>query len=186
MLNWAAKKAGNTKAEEVGDLAVSMLQGKEGNQARELKELIDWLKEQSKPDIICLSNSLLLGLVKSLKESIGAPIVCLLQNEAPYIDSMPEGLREEVWKLMAERVPDVSRFIAPSRYYAERICDKLKVPAKRMSVIYNGIAHEGFEARPVAPNPPVLGYFTRMCKDKGLDTLIDAFIKLKQDNHIHS
>ena len=184
MLNWAAKKAGNTKAEEVGDLAISMLQGKEGNQARELKELIDWLKEQPKPDIICLSNSLLLGLVKSLKESIGVPIVCLLQNEAPYIDSMPDGLREEVWKLMAERVPDVSRFIAPSRYYAEHICDKLKVPAKRMSVIYNGINHEGFEARPVAPNPPVLGYFTRMCKDKGLDTLIDAFIKLKQANHI--
>ena len=184
MLNWAAKKAGNTKAEEVGDLAVSMLQGKEGNQARELEELINWLKEQPKPDIICLSNSLLLGLVKSLKESIGAPIVCLLQNEAPYIDSMPEGLREEVWKLMAERVPEVSRFIAPSRYYAERICEKLKVPAKRMSVIYNGINHEGFEARPVAPNPPVLGYFTRMCKDKGLDTLIDAFITLKQANHI--
>ena len=97
---------------------------------------------------------------------------------------MPDGLREEVWKLMAERVPDVSRFIAPSRYYAERICDKLKVPDKRMSVIYNGINHEGFEARPVAPNPPVLGYFTRMCKDKGLDTLIDAFITLKQANHI--
>ena len=184
MLNWAAKKAGNTKAEEVGALAISMLQGKEGNQSRELEELINWLKEQPKPDVICLSNSLLLGLAKCLKESIGAPIVCLLQNEAPYIDSMPEGLREEVWKLMTERVENVSRFIAPSRYYADRMCEKLKVPAKCMSVVYNGINHEGYEASPVAPNPPVLGYFTRMCKDKGLDTLIDAFIKLKTGNSI--
>lgn len=184
MLNWAAKKAGNTKAEEVGDLAVSMLKGKEGNQARELDELINWLKEQPKPDVICLSNSLLLGLAECLKESIEAPIVCLLQNEAPYIDSMPEDVREEVWKLMTERVQNVNQFIAPSRYYADRICEKLRVPAKCMSVVYNGINHEGYEASPVAPNPPVLGYFTRMCKDKGLDTLIDAFINLKQTNHI--
>ena len=184
MLNWAAKKVGKTRAEEVGDLTISMLHGREGNQARELEELINWIKEQPKPDVICLSNSLLLGLAKSLKEAIGAPIVCLLQNEAPYIDSMPEDLRAEVWKLMIEQAQDVSRFIAPSQYYAERMCEKLKVPAKRMSVVYNGINHEGFEASPVAPNPPVLGFFTRMCKDKGLDTLIDAFIKLKQANHI--
>jgi len=184
ILNWATKKVGKTRAEEVGDLTISMLHGREGNQARELEELINWLKEQPKPDVICLSNSLLLGLAKCLKESIGAPIVCLLQNEAPYIDSMPEDLREEVWKLMIERAQDVSRFIAPSQYYAERMCEKLMVPAKHMSVVYNGINHEGFEASPVAPNPPVLGYFTRMCKDKGLDTLIDAFIKLKQNNHI--
>ena len=184
MLNWASKKVGKTRAEEVGDLTISMLHGREGNQARELEELINWLKEQPRPDVICLSNSLLLGLAKCLKEAIGVPIVCLLQNEAPYIDRMPEDLRKEVWKLMIEQAQNVSRFIAPSQYYAKRMCEKLKVPAKRMSVVYNGINHEGFEASPVAPNPPVLGFFTRMCKDKGLDTLIDAFIKLKQANHI--
>ena len=43
MLNWAAKQVGKTRAEEVGDLTVSMLRGEEGNQARELEELIDWL-----------------------------------------------------------------------------------------------------------------------------------------------
>ena len=48
MLNWAAKKVGKTRAEEVGDLTISMLHGREGNQARELEELINWLKEQPK------------------------------------------------------------------------------------------------------------------------------------------
>ncbi|MDP7010794.1 MAG: glycosyltransferase family 4 protein [Verrucomicrobiota bacterium] len=184
MLNWAAKKVGKTKAEEVGDLTISMLNGREGNQARELEELINWLKEQPKPDVICLSNSLLLGLAKCLQESIGVPIVCLLQNEAPYIDNMPEDLCEEVWELMTERGQYVDRFIAPSRYYADHMREKLKVPANRMEVVYNGINHDGYEASPVAPNPPTIGYFTRMCRDKGLDTLIDAFIKLKQANHI--
>ena len=53
-----------------------------------------------------------------------------------------------------------------------------------MAVIHNGINHDGYSAERVAPNPPVIGFFSRMCKDKGLDTLVDAFIKMKQDNHI--
>ena len=66
MLGWAAKQVGKTRAEEVGDLTISMLRGEEGHQARELEELIDWLKTQPKPDVISLSNSLLLGLALSL------------------------------------------------------------------------------------------------------------------------
>lgn len=184
LLNWAAGQVGKTRAEEVGELTISMLRGEEGNQARELEELIDWLKTQPKPDVISLSNSLLLGLARRLQEAIGAPVVCLLQNEAPYIDSMPEDLRGQVWELMAERAQEIARFIAPSEFYAERMRDQLKLPADRVRVIHNGINHEGYTAERVAPNPPMIGFFSRMCQDKGLDTLVDAFIKIKADNHI--
>ena len=184
MLNWAANQVGKTKAEEVGELTISMLKGEDGNQARELDELIDWLKTQTKPDVICLSNSLLLGLARRLKQEIIAPVACLLQNEAPYIDSMPQGLRSKVWAIMSQRAREVDQFIAPSQFYAERMQTNLKISKPRIQVIYNGINHDGFESERVAPNPPVLGFFSRMCKDKGLDTLIDAFIKLKANNHI--
>ena len=184
MLGWAAKQVGKTRAEEVGDVTISMLRGEEGHQARELEELIDWLKKQPKPDVISLSNSLLLGLAHRLKEALGAPVVCLLQNEAPYIDSMPEEVRDEVWQIMAERAQEIDQFIAPSTFYAERMRDKLNLPNERVAVIHNGINHDGYSAERVAPNPPVVGFFSRMCKDKGLDTLVDAFIKMKQDNHI--
>jgi glycosyltransferase involved in cell wall biosynthesis len=184
VLNWAANQVGKTKAEEVGDLAISMLNGEEGNQARELEELIDWLKTQPKPDVISLSNSLLLGLAQRLKEVFEVPVVCLLQNEAPYIDSMPEELRTQVWRIMTERAQKADHFIAPSKFYAERMRDKLNLPKDRVHVIYNGINHEGFTAEKIPPNPPVIGFFSRMCKDKGLDTLIDAFIRLKTNNHI--
>ena len=184
ILNWAANRVGKTRAEEVGELTVSMLNGEEGNQARELEELIDWLKHQPKPDVISLSNSLLLGLARRLKEAIGVPVVCLLQNEAPYIDSMPEEFRTQVWRIMTERTWKVDHFIAPSKFYAERMREKLKLPENRVHVIYNGINHEGYNAGKTPPNPPVIGFFSRMCKDKGLDTLIDAFIKLKTDNRI--
>ncbi len=183
-LNWAAKQVGKTRAEEVGDLTVSMLRGEEGNQARELEELIDWLKKQPKPDVISLSNSLLLGLAHRLGEAIGAPVVCLLQNEAPYIDSMPDELRGQVWEIMAERAQEIECFIAPTSYYAERMREKLKLPTERVHVIHNGINHDGYTAEHVPPNPPIIGFFSRMCKDKGLDTLVDAFIKIKAANHI--
>ena len=161
-----------------------MLHGKDGNQSRELDELLIWLKTQPKPDIVCLSNSLLLGLTRELRAGLRVPIVCLLQNEAPYIDSMPDGLRDEVWSIMAERAKDIDCFIAPSRYYADRMIECLGVPADRMRVIYNGINLEGYEPADYISNPPVLGFFSRMCRDKGLDAVVDAFITLKKSNRI--
>ena len=184
VLKWVATRAGKTRAEDVGDLTISMLHGEEGNQSRELDELLIWLKTQSKPDIVCLSNSLLLGLTRELRAGLKAPLVCLLQNEAPYIDSMPDGLRDEVWAIMAERAKDIDCFIAPSRYYADRMIECLGVPADRMRVIYNGINLEGYEPADYISNPPVLGFFSRMCRDKGLDAVVDAFITLKKSNRI--
>ena len=184
VLQWAANQVGKTKAEEVGDLTISMLNGEEGNQARELEELINWLVTQPKPDVILLSNSLLLGFTRRLKEALGVPVVCLLQNEAPYIDSMPEELRVQVWKIMTERAREADQFIAPSNFYAGCMREKLKLPEDHLHVIYNGINHEGFDADKIPPTPPVIGFFSRMCKDKGLDTLVDAFIRLKTNNHI--
>src|SRR6266566_3217507 len=68
LLKWAAgKAAAKTRAEDLGELTLSMLRGEEGNQARELEELIGWLKTQPRPDVICLSTALLLGMVHRLK-----------------------------------------------------------------------------------------------------------------------
>ena len=33
-------------------------------------------------------------------------------------------------------------------------------------------------------NPPVLGYFARMCKEKGLHLVVDAYISLKKRNRV--
>jgi glycosyltransferase involved in cell wall biosynthesis len=184
LLHLASSRMGKTNAADVGEITLSMLRGEDGHQARELAQLIDWLKTQPKPDVICLSNCMLLGLARQLKEALGAPVVCMLQNEAPYIDNMAEELRGPVWELMAESAREVEYFIAPSKFYAAQMRGKLKLVYARVSVIHNGINHTGYTAEPVAPNPPVIGFFARLCKDKGLDTLIDAFIKLKAANSI--
>src|SRR2546426_3294152 len=79
LLNWAAGKAAKTRPEDVGDLTISMLRGEEGNQTRELNELIGWLKQHPHPDVICLSNALLAGMVRALKQELRSPVVCMLQ-----------------------------------------------------------------------------------------------------------
>src|SRR5438477_9222185 len=59
LLSWAAGRAAKTRAKDLGELTLSMLRGEEGNQARELDELLRWILEaEQRPDVICLSNAL--------------------------------------------------------------------------------------------------------------------------------
>ncbi len=185
LLEWAAGRAAKTRAEDVGDVLFSMLRGESGNQNREISELIAWLRKHVKPDVICLSNALLLGMARRLKAELQTPVVCLLQGEEPYLDALPEEHREPVWQLMAERAKDVDAWIAPSRWSADQMMARLGLNPERVHVVYDGINTAGFEVRlpkseTRSQTAPVLGFFARMCRDKGLDTLVEAFIELKR------
>lgn len=185
LLTWAGARATKTKAAEVGDMMISMLRGEDGRQARELDELIAWLKTQTSPDVICLSNALLVGMARKLKAELGATIVCTLQGEDAFLDGLPDSHRQSAWQLLRERAADVDHFIAPSRYFGDLMTRRLDLSPEKVSVVYNGISLEGYEIRKPKPGirnatAPVLGYLARMSKDKGLDTLVEAFILLKQ------
>jgi glycosyltransferase involved in cell wall biosynthesis len=184
LLRWAAGRAARTQAAELGDLTISMLRGEEGHQVAELETLISWLKTQPKPDVICLSNALLIGLVRRLKAEFSSHIVCNFQGEDTFLDSLPETHRPVAWQLIAERCREVDLFVAPSRYFADLMAKRLQLNPDRVRVIYNGIKLDGFSPAEAAPNPPVLGFFARMCPEKGLDTLVDTFLILKQRHRI--
>ena len=184
LLRWASGRAAKTKANEVGDLTVSMLRGEEGHQVAELETLISWLKKQPTPDVICLSNALLIGLVRRLKSEFSSFIVCTLQGEDTFLDGLPEAHRPVAWRLISERCREVDLLVAPSRYFADLMTQRLQLNPGRVQVIYNGIKPEGFSPAAAAPNPPVLGFFARMCPEKGLDTLVDAFLILKERNRV--
>ncbi len=199
LLRWTGRFAAKTRARDVADLTLSMLRGEEGNQARDLDEFIVWLGAQPKPDVVCLSNALLIGTARRIRRDLGVPVVCLLAGEDSFLDAMPEPWRTEVWKTLAARAADIALFIAPSRYFADRMCARLGVAADRIEVVPTAINLDGYPAPPAAPPPapeapqsttqtsasapdaaPVLGYFARMCPEKGLDTLIDAFIAIRR------
>jgi glycosyltransferase involved in cell wall biosynthesis len=175
--------AGKTRAEDVGELTISMLRGEEGNQAREVDELVTWLKANHPCDVISLSNVLLVGMARRLKKELGAPIVCMLQGEDTFLDGLPAPLRATAWQTLAERAHDVDLFLAPSRYFAELMGRRMKIPAERIRVVHNGINLDGYEVqgpKPKVQGQPTLGYFARMCEEKGLGLAVDTFMELKK------
>ena len=189
LLEWAAGRAAKTRASDVGEILLSMLRGETGNQDREISELIGWLREHAKPEVICLSNALLIGMTRRLKAELGVPVVCLLQGEEPYLDALPDSHREPAWQLLAERAAEVDAWIAPSQWAAQRMIARLNLKPERVAVVHDGIKLDGFtvlnpQSRVPSPKAPVLGYFARMCKDKGLDTLVEAYIHLKNRDQV--
>ncbi|HEY0457155.1 MAG TPA: glycosyltransferase family 4 protein [Verrucomicrobiae bacterium] len=188
LLKWAAGKAAKTRAEDVGDLTLSMLRGEEGNQARELDELIAWLRTQPQPDVVCLSNALLAGMTRKIREELKAPVVCMLQGEDSFLDGLPLEFRDRVWQTLTERAAEIDHFIAPSRYFGELMSRRLSLAPERVSVVYNGINLQGYQAPPESGDAgvPVIGYFARLCREKGLDTLVDAYILLRKKFPDHS
>jgi glycosyltransferase involved in cell wall biosynthesis len=191
LLNWAARRSANTRANTLGPLTLSMLRGEAGNQARELEDLISWLATQPKPDAIFLSNALLLGMARRLKSVLDRPIVCMLQGEDYFLDSLPEPDRTTCWNTMAQRAQDADLFMAPSRYFADLMQRRLGLSPDRMRVVYNGINLDGYPQKPAmdrggdGPVPsPVLGYLARMCPEKGLDTLVQAYILLRRRGRV--
>ena len=147
MLKLAAGPATRTRPEHLGAITLSMLRGEEGNQARELDELIRWLR-QEKPDVICLSNALLLGMARRLRSELRVPVICTLQGEDWFLDSLPPAARDLAWQIMAERAAEVDLFIAPSRYFADLMQKRLQLPPDRLRVVFNGINLEGFSGNP--------------------------------------
>ena len=180
ILRYAAKKAGSTRTEGLEEMTISMLNGSRGNQDKELQELIDFLKAHEKPDVVHLSNALLLGLAKQIREQLQIPVVCSLQDEDVWVDAMNDFYQKKVWDLMAERAKDVDAFIAVSDYYASEMKRKMKIPDNKMHVVHIGIVQDLYKASKPVQNPPVIGYLSRMYKEHGFGLFIDAYIKLKE------
>ncbi len=75
LLRWASRLAGATEAHGMGELTLSMLKGERGGQAEELEKLIDWLRTEARPDVVHLSNMLLIGMARRIRQSLGVPVL---------------------------------------------------------------------------------------------------------------
>jgi glycosyltransferase involved in cell wall biosynthesis len=180
LLRWSASKADMTRAKDLGEMTVSTLRGEEGKQAKEVHHLIDWLKQYGQPDLVSISTCLLAGLAPALKKHLGVPVVCTLQGEDGYLDSLPSPYREESWRLLRELSKEIDAYIAVSRYYGSVMRERLGVDDKKLQVVQNGIDLSGFDYEPVHPKKPILGYFARFSYDKAFHVLAEVFILLKK------
>lgn len=182
LLSKVSKKEGMTSSKDLGETTISMLKGEDGLQVKELDRLIDWLsRDMDKPDVIILSNVLLAGLAASLRKRLQVPVVCLLQDEEAFLDGLGEPYRKDAWELLRKCSGDINAFIAVSRSYGERMAPRLNLDENQLNIMYMGIDTGEFEIADSPPDLPTIGFLSRMSPERGLDTLVETFILLKQE-----
>ena len=184
MLRMAAKRAGMTKASELGEMTNSMLAGEMGHQAKEIDKLVEWIGNTKQVDVVNLSNCLLIGLARRIKEALGVPVVCTLMGEDAYLDALPEDDSNRAWDMLTERAKGLDAFVAVSQYYGDVMKNRMSLRDDQLRVVYNGVSLDGYADSSEKPDAPTLGYFARMCHGKGLHILVDAFIELKKRDTI--
>lgn len=187
-LRLAARFMGMTSPKVLGEMTLGALLGTHGRQWGEWRKIIDWIraeqKTEGKIDVISLSNSLLTGLAPAIEMELGIPVVVSLQGEDSFLDTLPDPYREQCWAAMQTNARSVRLFIAPSRFYADHMSQRLAVGPEKMAVLVNGIDTTAFTTSSPDPNWPVIGYFARMIHGKGLTTLVDAFIDVAKRNSV--
>jgi len=180
MMKMAASMAGSTRAKGLEDMTISMLLGEQGEQKEELDKMVNWIADHCKPDIIHISNALLLGLARRLKEKTGVPVLCSLQDEDVWVDAMQPQFQQKIWDLMHERAKDVDTLVAVSNFFADTMKKRMNLPAEKVQTFYLGVDAADYHFISTKKKPRNIGYISRMCHENGFDIVVDAFIELKK------
>jgi glycosyltransferase involved in cell wall biosynthesis len=182
LLRWVSRFAVKTRAEDLGGLTVSVLQGAHGRQAKELRKVVRWLSTEVRPQLVHITAALLSGTVHEIKHRLGVPVLCSLQGDDIYLDALPEPYRARCLELVRRHCREIDGFVATSAYYADFMAGYLDVPRERIHVVLPGLdlrGHGGPEAGPPG-RPFTIGYFARICPEKGFHVLADAFRLLRK------
>jgi glycosyltransferase involved in cell wall biosynthesis len=184
MLKMAAKRAGTTRTEGLEEMTLNMIKGENAFPDREMQRLVDYISKDGKPDIIHLSNALIVGLARQLKNKLDVKIVCSLLNEDDWLDEMAQPYQSDAWKMIAKESVNVDAFITPSRYYKEFFISKTGLSGLNFHIIPLAVDSLGHNVLPKKDNYPALGYLCRINSQNGFDKLVDAFIELKSSNSL--
>lgn len=179
----------STSPQNLGALTVSMLQGMSGFQAKEVRRLVGWLRDEQRPDLINLTNLLIAGCVPALKEQLGVPVLVTLQGDDAFLEYLPQNYRDRALEQIRRLADQVDGFIVFSRYYADFMADYFRLPREKLHQVPLGINVQDFAdsagdaalALPAPNAPRTIGYLARLTPEKGLHILVDAFLHLRQD-----
>jgi glycosyltransferase involved in cell wall biosynthesis len=179
-------KAGKTSPELLGQLAISMLDGLEGNQKQEFEDLLRFLQTSIRPETVLLTNLLIGGVIPQMASN--ADVWVMLQGDDIFLDSLSVSHRAQAVERMRRLVGSAKGFICHSQAYAQSMQSLLGIPESKMHVVPLGVATEDF-IDPAASRSEHrkddalirLGYLARMAPEKGLHLLVDAFIELRRN-----
>ena len=182
LLGLVSRFASTTDAKGLGSLTVSILKGKEGHQRKELIRLIQWMQDSVRPEIVELTNSMFLGLAREIKRKLKVPVLCALQGEDIFLENLTEPYKSQVKELLRTHAADVDGFIATSAFYADFMADYLDIDRQKVHVVRLGLnlKDHGAGSPPERQRPFVIGYLARICPEKGLHLLVEAFHELSR------
>ena len=178
VINAFASRSLSTDPRLLGDMTVSMLEGERGVLRKEFDKLLEWTAGEPAPDVINLSNSLLISLARPLRETFKRPVCCTLQGEDLFLEELIEPYRTKAIELIRRQAAEVEAFIAVSEYYVPVMARLLAVPESRIAVVPLGINMKGYVQRPPRAQSADafrVGYFARIAPEKGLHFLAQAY-----------
>jgi glycosyltransferase involved in cell wall biosynthesis len=133
----------------------------------------------------------LAGTARELTRRLDVPVVCTLSGEDLFLEGLSEPHRSHARTLLQERAADLAGLVAMNGYYADVMAEYLRLPRERIHVIPPGLNLTG-HATPSPPRPATaadgspprsvtIGYLARICPEKGLHLLVEAFRMLAED-----
>lgn len=182
LLSFIARHASTTSAKGLGALTIAMLKGTDPYWLSYLEPMVGWMERVFKPDVIHLSNALLLGFAPALKRRLHCKIICTLQDETLWFQDLRPNEQQEARRHLQESARAVDLFIPVSNEYRKRLSKTLSFHVKKFTVINPGVPN----GPPVLPrNPNTIGFLARLCADQGLDLLVEAFLALAGQAPFH-
>ena len=155
-----------------------MLAGEAGPQSREIAELAAFLRETLRPDTVCFSNALLVGAVRSLTPKFTGRIFCILQGDDIFLEGSARAASQRtLWRPSASG-PAIStgfssiRPITATSWRAISPCRRRNSTSFRWGSIWPGTTERRANRK---ADMFQVGYFARICPEKGLHQLVDGF-----------
>lgn len=180
LLNLIGKISVSTDANEIGDMLLTVIEGEAGGISKEVEKLITWLRDEYQPDLVVLTNTMLVGFTKRIKEELDVPVISWLQGEDIFLDDLSGDLRDRTFNELTRRLQQVDGFLVHSEYYKDYMPEYLSIDRDKIHVIPLGLDLEdhGHGTGPAADAPFTIGYLARRAPEKGLSELVDAFIAM--------
>jgi hypothetical protein len=114
LMRWLAGRRASVDPKQLGDLTISMLRGSDGRQAKELEKLLCWLEEE-RPQVVHLSNVMLMAMAEPIRRRVGAVVVCSLSGEDIFLEQLAEPYRSDAQRLLVQRAADADAYAALNR-----------------------------------------------------------------------
>lgn len=176
IINLATRFGVSNNAKKLGELTLDMLAGENGPEKHAVEELTAHLLALQ-PDVVIFSNALLCGALRTLKQQFDGRVYCLLQGDDIFLSDLPVEFRERAIAAVSERAADFDGYLVHSDYYRAFMSNFLSLPADKFHRVPLGIDLNGHDGIPVPRNNArfTVGYFARICPEKGLHNLIEGF-----------